>query len=157
VTIEENFIPEAEDGGTVLSPRNRGAGFDSGRILIFFKEPESDSSFFEKPDPVQGSLFIFGCSSNLRCLYKPVQIFDPIRFISEKTLIKHFTAVINTVWISISDPVECFSKSSPIRIRFWIARDPEPDHVQHWCAWTGFGIFWIWTPAASNRIRCEIF
>ena len=30
---------------------------------------------------------------------RPVQIFYPIRFKSEKTLIKHFTAVINTVWI----------------------------------------------------------
>jgi len=25
------------------------------------------------------------------------------------------------------------------------------------CAWTGFWIFWILTPAASNRIRSEIF
>jgi len=34
----------------------------------------------------------------------------------KKALIKHFTAVINAVWIS--DPVEFFSKSSPNRIRF---------------------------------------
>ena len=33
-------------------------------------------------------------------------------------LIKHSTAVINAVWISISDSVEIFSKSSPILIRF---------------------------------------
>ena len=39
----------------------------------------------------------------------------------KKTLIKHSTTVINIVWISISDPVEIFSKSSPIRIRFSIA------------------------------------
>ena len=29
-------------------------------------------------------------------------------------------------------------------------------HMQR-CVWTGFGIFWIWTPAASNRIRSEVF
>jgi len=36
----------------------------------------------------------------------------------KKTQIKHWTAVINAVWTSISDPLEIFSKSSPIRIRF---------------------------------------
>jgi len=36
-------------------------------------------------------------------------------------MIKHSIAVINAVWISISDPAEIFSKSSPTRIRFWIA------------------------------------
>jgi len=45
--------------------------------------------------------------------------------------------VINAVWISIFDPVEIFSKSSPIRLRFWIAESSwiairKPDHVQHW-------------------------
>jgi len=25
------------------------------------------------------------------------------------------------------------------------------------CAWTGFWIFWVWTPAASNRIKSEAF
>ena len=45
--------------------------------------------------------------------------------------------MINTVWISISDPAEMFSESSPIRIRFWIAQPGwiairKPDHVQHW-------------------------
>ena len=39
----------------------------------------------------------------------------------EETLIKHHTAVIKPVWISISDPVEFFSKSSPSRILLWIA------------------------------------
>jgi len=48
--------------------------------------------------------------------------------ISEKTLIKHFTAVINAVWISISDQVEFLeiqSDPGPVlnsRIRF----DREP-------------------------------
>ena len=51
--------------------------------------------------------------------------------------LKQFTAVINAVWISISDPVEFFSKSSPIQIRFWRAESGwiairRPDHVQHW-------------------------
>jgi len=48
---------------------------------------------------------------------------------------KHFTAVINAVCISISDPVE--SKSSPIRFQIaesgWIAIR-KLDHVQHWYA-----------------------
>jgi len=43
--------------------------------------------------------------------------------------------VINAVWISISDMVEFFPKSSPIR--FWSAESGwiairKPDHVQHW-------------------------
>ena len=55
----------------------------------------------------------------------------------KKTLIKHTTEVINAVWISISDLVEFFSKSSQIRIRFWSAESGwiairRPDHVQHW-------------------------
>ena len=46
--------------------------------------------------------------------------------------------MINAVWISISDPVEFFSKSSPIRIRFWSAESGwiairRPNHVHHWC------------------------
>jgi len=49
-------------------------------------------------------------------------------------MIKYFTAVIKAVWISISDPVEFFSKSNPIRFRNaesgWIAIR-KPDHVQH--------------------------
>ena len=36
----------------------------------------------------------------------------------KKTLFKHWTAVINAVWTSISDPVGILSKSSPVRIRF---------------------------------------
>jgi len=42
-------------------------------------------------------------------------------YIRKIPLIKHSPAVINAVWISIADPLEIFSKSSPIRIRFWIA------------------------------------
>jgi len=69
------------------------------------------------------------CRRTLVSFYNPVryysgstaQLFYPIRFISEKTLIKNWTALINPVWMSISDPVEFFSKSSPNRVRFWIA------------------------------------
>jgi len=32
-----------------------------------------------------------------------------------------------------------------------------PLFVHLWCAWTGFWIFWIRTPGASNRIRSEVF
>jgi len=51
-------------------------------------------------------------------------------------LIEHLTGVIKTVWISVSDPVEFFSKCSPLRFRFWIAESSwiairKPDHVQH--------------------------
>jgi len=56
----------------------------------------------------------------------------------KKTLIKHLTALINAVWMSRSDPVEYFSKSSAVRIRSWIAKSGwiaiwKPDHVQRWC------------------------
>jgi len=62
-------------------------------------------------------------------------------YITKQTLIKHFTAVINAVWITISDLVEFFR--NPIRIRFWIAKFGwigirKPDHVQH-CQWAGEG------------------
>ena len=54
----------------------------------------------------------------------------------KKTLITRFTAVINAVWTSMSDAVEFFSKSSPIRIRFWSAESGritirKSDNVQH--------------------------
>ena len=96
-----------------------------------------------------------------------------MRFISEKTLIKRFTAVINACCISISDPVEFVSKSSPNRICFWSVESGwiairRPDHVQHWsCAplqqrlpeslfQTPTSIliqrFWIWV-----RIRVQLF
>jgi len=42
-----------------------------------------------------------------------VQLFDLILCKSEKTLINHLSAVINAFWMSISDPIEFFSKSSP--------------------------------------------
>jgi len=32
-----------------------------------------------------------------------------------------------------------------------------PAGMHQWYAWTGFGIFWIRTPVASNRIRSEVF
>jgi len=58
-------------------------------------------------------------------------------FYLKKILIKHLAAVINAIWISNSDPVWVFSKSSPIRIPFWIAPSGwiairKLNHVQHW-------------------------
>jgi len=70
----EQYYPH----GTVV-PVSTLEGF-----LSFSRNRRVTQVFFEKPDPVQGSLFIFGCSSNLRCLYKPVQIFDPIRLYPKK-------------------------------------------------------------------------
>jgi len=45
----------------------------------------------------------------------------------KNTLIKHFTAVINAVWISIIDPVEFFKiQSDPVpNCRIRLDRDPE--------------------------------
>ena len=58
-------------------------------------------------------------------------------YIRKSTLIKALYCSGNAVWISISDPVEFFSKTSPILIQFWIAEFGwiairKPDHVQHW-------------------------
>ena len=91
---------------------------------------------------------------NFQCVIRS----DPIRYyclniwsnpvdIWKKPLIKHLTAVINTVWISVSDPVEFFSKSNPIRVRLWIAESGwiairKPDHVQHWCV-VEIKTFWL--------------
>jgi len=111
---------------------------------------------FCNPNPVQNFHWVIRSELNLIHLSKySIQS----GLYPKKTLIKHLTAVINSVSISISDPVEFFSKSSPIRIRFWIAESGwiairKPGHVQHWSRlfWhyrTVFRLpldfcFWIW-------------
>ena len=97
---------------------------------------------FCDPNPVQHFQCVIQSYSNPVTLSK--YLTNPV-YIRKKTLIKHSTAVINEGWTSISDPVEIFSKSSPILIRFWIAESGwmvirEPDHVQHCRPWHAPGL-----------------
>ena len=60
---------------------------------------------FWNPDPVQNFLSVIRSDPN------PVDLSKYLMqsgLYPKRTLIKHFTAVINAVWISISDPVEFF-------------------------------------------------
>jgi len=90
---------------------------------------------FRNPNPVQNFHSVIRSDPN------PVDLSEYLiqsGLYPKNALIKHFTAVINAVWISISDPVESFSKSSPIWIRFRIAESGwiairKPDYVQHCC------------------------
>jgi len=72
-------------------------------------------------------------------------MFYAIQFISEKTLIKHFSAVINAVSISISDPVEFCSKSNPdpvLKCRIWLDRNPVSSKISYF------------TPCTQAQIAC---
>ena len=91
----------------------------SSKPLAFPPHPvlpsvEQIGDFFN-PNPVQNFLSVIPSDPN------PVDLLKYLiqsGLYPKKTLIKYFTAVINAVWISISDPVKIFSKSSPTRIRF---------------------------------------
>jgi len=89
---------------------------------------------FWNPNPVQNFLSEIRSYPNSVDLSK--YLIQPGLY-PEKNSDKHFTAVICALWISISDQVEVFPKSSPIWIRFWSAESGwiairRPDHVQHW-------------------------
>ena len=87
---------------------------------------------FCNPNPIQNFYWVIRSDPNPVYLSKYL---IQSGLYPKNPLIKHYTEVINAVWISIYDPVEFFSKSSPIRIRFWIAQSGwiairEKDHVQ---------------------------
>jgi len=89
---------------------------------------------FCDPNPVQYFQCVIQSNPNPVALSK---YFIQTGLYPKNPLIKHLTAVINAVSISISDPVEISSKSNPKRIQFWIAQSGwiairKPDHVQHW-------------------------
>ena len=83
------------------------------------------------PNPVQYSYCVIQSDPNPAVLSKYL---TRSGLYQKKTLIKHFIAVINAVWISISDPVEFFK--NPVRPdavlnwRIWLERDPESRSCQ---------------------------
>ena len=145
--VSESCREQPEQSGIVesrLASHEEGARQPPGHLHLSNKAVRSEQQVRSSFGPsverignfynplIQSNIFIVQ-SGPILIRYHCPNIWSNPAYYPKTPLIKHLTAVIYAIWISITDPVEIFSKSNPGPVKNPVGSIWKPDHVQHWC------------------------
>jgi len=141
--VSESCREQPEQSGIVesrLASHEEGARQPPGHLHLSNKAVRSEQQVRSSFGPsverignfynplIQSNIFIVQ-SGPILIRYHCPNIWSNPAYYPKTPLIKHLTAVIYAIWISITDPVEIFSKSNPIRVRWRIRLDRSGNRI----------------------------